>query len=297
MPHPESKYIFVITTAVLAIVVLLVTTLTPPMTTLLPSTNTQTSTLSPKPQSSRTSLLMTPREASVTAQATKAVTLAKVQILTYHYVEVNPNPKDRLRTGLAVTPSNFGDQLDYLDQQQITPITLSDYYNILDGKLKTPVHPVILTFDDGYADFFANAYPLLLKHHFKAVSFIITGSIGKSNYMTWDQIKEIQQSGLIEFEDHTVTHPDLRRLSYKAIYDEFYNSKVALETQTGSKVEYVAYPYGYFNDTALKAAQAVGFVGGVSTRGGIAAGKSRTLPRDNVNGYTTMQRFEQIVGK
>ena len=85
-----------------------------------------------------------------------------VPILMYHYISVNPHaPGDPLRTRLSVPPAQFAQQLAYLHRAQYTTITLDNLVDALEMRTSLPPKPVILTFDDGYADFFTNAYPLL----------------------------------------------------------------------------------------------------------------------------------------
>ncbi len=85
-----------------------------------------------------------------------------VPILMYHYISANPHaPGDPLRTRLSVSPAQFAQQLAYLHLAGYTTITLDDLVDALYMRSSLPPKPVILTFDDGYADFFTNAYPLL----------------------------------------------------------------------------------------------------------------------------------------
>ena len=77
-----------------------------------------------------------------------------------------------------------------------------------------PEKPVIITFDDGYADNYENAYPILKKYGFKATIFLIYDFTNTyPNYLTWDQIAEMKESGLIRFESHTMTHANLAELT------------------------------------------------------------------------------------
>ena len=76
-----------------------------------------------------------------------------------------------------------------------------------------PEKPVILTFDDGYVDNYKNAYPILEKYNLKGTIFLISDFVGTyPNYMTWAQVDEMQQSGLIDFESHTLSHPELDKI-------------------------------------------------------------------------------------
>src|SRR5262245_20632003 len=102
-----------------------------------------------------------------------------VPILMYHYISANPRaPADPLRTRLSVPPAQFAQQLAYLHRAGYTTITLDDLVDALHLHATLPSKPVILTFDDGYQDFYTNAYPLLRRYRDKATIYIITRNVG-----------------------------------------------------------------------------------------------------------------------
>src|SRR5712691_6957851 len=96
-------------------------------------------------------------------------TSINVPILTYHYIRVNPDRYDRMGFALSVTPSDFAAQTDWLAQNGYHTITTEDLYTYLNGYGGLPSKPVILTFDDGYADFYTTALPILRSHGFVGV--------------------------------------------------------------------------------------------------------------------------------
>lgn len=215
----------------------------------------------------------------------------RVPILTYHFIAANPNPKDRARDALSVPPDKFEAQMEYLAQNNYTPITLDTLYGIYNGQTSAPAKPVVLTFDDGYIDFYTNAFPILKKFNFHAVSFIATGLVGGSYYMNWDQIKEIASSGLVTFEAHSVNHVNLMSLSYAKALKELQDSKNILYSQTGYPVNFIAYPYGTSNATVQRATKAAGYVGGVGTWFGKASAPGINLPRIKISGYMSLATF------
>ena len=223
-------------------------------------------------------------------QSVKAASIS-VPILTYHYVANNPNPKDTQRDALSVPPAKFESQMDYLSKNGYTPITLDTLYGIFNKKATSPNKPVILTFDDGYVDFYTNVYPILKRFNFHAVSFISTGLIGGGYYMNWSQIKEIQSSKLVTFEDHTVTHANLVSLSSSAALKQMVDSKNILQSQTGYPVNFIAYPYGTSNASVQQAARQAGFVGGLGTWFGKASEGGMNMPRIKVSGYWSIKEF------
>jgi len=213
----------------------------------------------------------------------------------YHYVGNNPNPADRQRDILSITPDKLEEQLTWLSKNGYTPITLDTLYGLF-GKKEMISKPIVLTFDDGYIDFYINAYQILKKYNFHAISFIPTGLIGTSYYMSWDQIREINNSGLISFQAHTVNHLNLPSLSYSDKLYQLVTSKKTLEQQLGTSVNFIAYPYGASDPDVWRAALSSGFVGGVGTWYGKASGPGINMPRIRIAGNITLQEFIQKVG-
>lgn len=214
-----------------------------------------------------------------------------VPILYYHYVANNPNIKDKQRDALSISPDKFEAQLDYLNKNGYTTISLDTLYGIYGGQVNAPAKPVILTFDDGYDNFYTIAYPILRKYNIHAVSFIPTGLIGTGYYMNWNQIKEIQSSGLVTFEGHSITHPNLVSLGTKELERQLAESKNTIQSQTGYPVNFIAYPYGTSNTTVQAAAKKVGYIGGLGTWFGKAGGPAMNMPRIRVSGYWTLKEF------
>ncbi len=223
---------------------------------------------------------------------TPTLTLAiNIPVLTYHYIANNPNPKDRQRDALSISPDKFEAQMDYLSKNGFTPITLDNLYGIFNKLSSAPAKPVVLTFDDGYDNFYTIAFPILKRFNFHAVAFIPTGLIGGSYYMSWNQIKEIAQSGLVHFEGHSVSHANLTSLKYDALLKQLADSKNMLESQTGYHVNFVAYPYGSTNGFVQAAARKAGYAGGVGTWYGKASGGSMNMPRIKVSGFWSIKEF------
>lgn len=217
--------------------------------------------------------------------------LVGIPILTYHYIGNNPNPQDKARDSLEVPPDKFESQMEYLSSNGYTPVSLDTLYAIFNKQTTAPRKPIVLTFDDGYIDFYTTAYPILRRFNFHAVSFIATGLIGGSYYMNWNQIKEIQSSLLVTFEAHTVTHANLVSLSNAAALKQMQDSKNVLSAQTGYPVNFIAYPYGITNSLVQSAAQAAGFLGGLGTWYGKASGIGMNMPRIKVSGFWSIKEF------
>jgi peptidoglycan/xylan/chitin deacetylase (PgdA/CDA1 family) len=190
-----------------------------------------------------------------------------VPILTYHYIRVNPDRNDRLGFALSVTPGDFAAQMDWLAQNGYHTITTEDLYTYLNKYGGLPSKPVILTFDDGYADFYTTALPILRSHGFVAVSYVVSGFVGWPGYMTSAQIREADRSGM-EIGSHTVNHPNLANMSAAAVWSQLTQSKLFLEQVLGHPVLSFCYPSGKYTSAVASAVAAAGFHDATTTRYG-----------------------------
>jgi peptidoglycan/xylan/chitin deacetylase (PgdA/CDA1 family) len=208
-------------------------------------------------------------------------------ILTYHSIAEGDSP-------LKISPTLFAQQMDWLVASQnvinVAPLSdLADAWGHLD---RLAPRTVILTFDDGYADFYTHAAPVLLKHKLPATVFLPTSFVGRSNawpgqpawvkeepLMNWQQIRELAEAGT-DFGSHTVSHPDLTALSPEQVERELAESKQEIEQRTGRKVEHFCYPYGKWN-AAVREAIARHFRAACSTIAGTVRDTDdhRLLPR------------------
>ena len=191
----------------------------------------------------------------------------RVPILMYHYIRVNPVPYDRLGFNLSVTPTDFAAQMDWLARNGYHPITFTELHGYLNGQQGLPSRPVILTFDDGYADFYTTALPILRAHDFNAVAYVVSGFIGRPGYMTAAQVVEADRSG-VEIGAHTVDHADLVKQSPDGLHYQLTASKAALEQLLGHSVLSLCYPSGRFNPTVAAAAENAGYSDATTTRWG-----------------------------
>ena len=113
-----------------------------------------------------------------------------------------------------------------------------------DNLFTLPKKPVLITFDDGWQDNYTNAYKILKKKNVKANIFIAYNYIGQKNCLTWEQIFEMKNSGLISFGSHTVNHVNLTKLKDDEIKTELTQSKKLLEEKLLQEINCFAYPKG-----------------------------------------------------
>jgi len=197
-----------------------------------------------------------------TAQPAAASSKVVSHILMYHYIRDGVDPKkDPIGYGLSVTPQQFEAQLAALSAAGYTGLTMSQY-----SAGQATAKSVMLTFDDGYEDFYTTAWPLLKKYHFTATAYIISGKIG-GNYMTWDQLRELHAAG-IEIGAHTVNHIDLSKASEAVQHSEIFNSKQTIEAQVGAPVVSFCYPSGKYTATTEALVKQAGYTSATTTHPG-----------------------------
>ncbi len=165
----------------------------------------------------------------------------KVLILNYHKI-------DNTFISLAIRPDDFDTQMKYLSENGYHTISPDELYDSLAGTGELPDNPVMITFDDGYEDNYANAYPILKKYGFKATIFVVTSFLDKNKkgYMSWDQAREMDANG-ISIQSHTVDHKSMTDLTDDQLRMELVDSKKKAEKELGHPVNYMAYPTGTYN--------------------------------------------------
>lgn len=169
----------------------------------------------------------------------------RLPILMYHHIDIAVNRQDNLK--LYVDPQLFEKEMEYLAENGYVTVTLDDLTNTLRKEKPLPGRSVILTFDDGYEDFYTKAFPILKKYKLKATVFVITGMIGKLDYLNIEMLKKMTKSRLISIGSHTTTHPDLTKLESQKLISELTESKKFLENKLQICVNSFAYPYGKYN--------------------------------------------------
>lgn len=185
-----------------------------------------------------------------------------MQILTYHKI----GPQFDLGVNHQ-SPNQFYAQLKTLAEAGFSAVSLKQLSRLqpsLDDK------KFAITFDDGYENIYACAFPVLLELGFTATVFMVTGFAGKYNswdfnfgrkgfkHLTWEQIGEMAKYG-ISFGSHTVNHQDLSKLDRKYVEYELKISKETLEDKLGQEVKYLSYPFGKYNPLIQEMTQKAGY--------------------------------------
>lgn len=193
----------------------------------------------------------------------------RVPILLYHYVEYVQDQGDTIRKSLNIVPYTFDQEVKTLKDAGYTFITMSDLADALDNKINISSKSAVLTFDDGYRDFYTDVFPILKKYQVKAVAYVVPNFLDKPNNLTTWQLQEIAKSGLVEIGAHTMDHSYLHGLHADTVKFEVEQSKKYLERKLGIRVVSFAYPYGAFDNSAIDIVKKAGFKSAVTTIPGI----------------------------
>ncbi len=226
-----------------------------------------------------------------------------IPILMYHSISHSANPKFKQ---FAVPPAQFAEQMVYLSTHGYTPLTVTQ---LVTGAVEhLPEKPVVLTFDDGMADFFTDALPVLTRHNFPATLYITTAFVGGTcdwlrregesarRMMTWKEIVLAHMAG-IECGAHSHTHLQLDMLSLPQAQHEILTSKHMLEEHLGQNVPSFAYPYGYYTPSLQRVVQAIGFTSACAVKHAmhIADTQPFALPRLMVKPSTSLEDFAALL--
>jgi peptidoglycan/xylan/chitin deacetylase (PgdA/CDA1 family) len=178
---------------------------------------------------------------------TAAQILAKkeVPVLCYHRLE------DGRKGEITIKPSTFEAHMKILADSGYHSISPTQLYNYLVYNKELPQKPIIITFDDSRVEHYTVAAPILEKHGFKGVFFIMTITYNKKNYMSKDQIAELAKRGHT-IGLHTWDHTMVTKYADADWIKEVATPKKGLEKIVGMPVEYFAYPYGIENHKATE---------------------------------------------
>jgi peptidoglycan/xylan/chitin deacetylase (PgdA/CDA1 family) len=218
-------------------------------------------------------------------------TIFTVPILVYHHIGSH-------RGIYYVSNTRFDQELSYLIESDYHAISMANYADFLEKGTALPDKPVILTFDDGYADAYTTVYPLLKAYHLTGTFYIITGKVGQPGYLTWDQIKEMAANGM-EIGAHTITHPYLTKLHLLSAFWQIWGSRLDLERHLGKPVTTFAYPYNDHNRVTNLLARLAGYSTAciVDFHTGDSERDYFTMPRYSVTSGESINVFRLVVNR
>ncbi|MBN1965326.1 MAG: polysaccharide deacetylase family protein [Anaerolineae bacterium] len=221
-----------------------------------------------------------------------------IPVLMYHYISVPPGDADVYRRDLSVTPDDFRAQMRFLAEHDYSVVSLYDVNLALRWGAPLPPNPVVLTFDDGYQDAYAAAYPILQEFGVTGTFFVITARLdeGHPDYLTWAQAREMALAGM-DIESHTKDHVNLQGRDWDFLYYEVQGSIESIEAHTGFRSRMFCYPAGRWDESVLAVLEELGVWLAVTTEGGIdhTTDQMLLLRRVRVSGDADLGTFAALL--
>jgi peptidoglycan/xylan/chitin deacetylase (PgdA/CDA1 family) len=215
------------------------------------------------------------------------------QILMYHYIRNIDQGSDPLGYELSLAPELFEAQMVWLHEQGYRTMRMDAVAHCITTGT-CPSRAVALTFDDGYADAFTTALPVLQRYGFTATFYIISGMVGQPGYMSWEQLVALRDAGM-EIGAHTIDHYDLTTLDPAESERQIVQSKTDLEHGLGISIASFCYPTGLYNWSVAEQARAAGYLSATTTRWDDDYNDLMALPRRRISGGMGADSIAAIV--
>ena len=140
-------------------------------------------------------------------------------------------------------------------------ITYEDLQKFKNNEIKLKKNSCILTFDDGFKGVYENAYPIAKKYNIPFTAFVITQNMNTPNVITWEQAKEMQESGLVTIASHSIEHPDFSKLGVEEALENINTSYNIIEENLGKQnIKIFTYPYGLYTEEQIEELNKQGYI-------------------------------------
>ncbi|MCF8363556.1 MAG: polysaccharide deacetylase family protein [Prolixibacteraceae bacterium] len=193
-----------------------------------------------------------------------------------------------------ITLPEFENHLKYLKQNNFNVVTLGEAVSIVKEEKQVDHKTVVLSVDDGYKTFYENAMPLLRKYGFTATLFINTNMVGNKDFMTWDEIREVENEG-IEIGNHSHEHAYFVEQDIKEFEDDLKLSQRIFKEELGHVPGLYSYPYGEYTQDMIDLLHEYGLEAAAAQNSGVISEYSdlMALPRFPVAGsFASFQQFK-----
>ncbi len=186
----------------------------------------------------------------VTADALTIMSRKEIPVLCYHNIrDHRPGERESIKV-YTVEPHAFRAQMKMLADSGYKTITPDEYYAYLTQGAAIPAKPVMISFDDTDEEQYSIGAKEMEKYGFRGVYFIMTISIGRPRYMSKEQIKDLSDKGHV-IATHTWDHHKVTEYTEADWEKQLTESKKKLETITGKKIRYFAYPFGLWKPAVI----------------------------------------------
>ena len=230
---------------------------------------------------------------------------AGVPVLIYHDIATD----GRAPGETVIALERFEEQMRYLAAEGYRTLSIDELVATMRGERAAPPKAVVLTFDDGWKSAL-NAVPILERYRMKASFWIITGAGIGIDYLEWSDIEQLARNPLFQIESHTVTHPwdpkdnlvtwlggSVPGRDSAAVRAELVDSKAALEGRLGRRVDYLAWPVGWFTEEMVQMAKEAGYRAVLTAEDGVNAPGDDVfhIRRVFVDGACDMASFRRLL--
>lgn len=227
-----------------------------------------------------------------------------VTVLIYHRFDESRYPTTN------VSAERFREQLAYLLLHNYKVISLADLVSAIEHRTPLPDRAVVITIDDGYRSVYEKAWPILKSFGYPFTVFLYVKGVesGSQAYMSWDQVREMQEQGG-DFQDHSYSHnrmadrpKGLDEAGYRAwLRDDLAKGARILEQQLGHRAKFLSIPYGEYNTIVQEEAGKLGYAALLSQDPGSISLETdlNSIPREPIlgNEWSTMKHFEEVLNR
>lgn len=211
----------------------------------------------------------------------------KIPILLYHHITTGKS--DRKDFYMCTTTEQFKKQISGLQKLGYTFITYDDLIKYNNNELALPEYVVLITFDDGYLDNYENAFPIIKELNIPVSLFVIDNCVGAPDYFTWQQAKEMENSGLVDIYTHGKEHIAYGEESAETVANYISYAHSNLEKELGhTTTKIFAYPYGSCSESSITTLTDMGFIQNLI---GEQNNSSNTLDLNRLNRIFAKQNY------
>tara|TARA_B100001057_G_scaffold82153_1_gene77676 strand:- start:2398 stop:3450 length:1053 start_codon:yes stop_codon:yes gene_type:complete len=208
--------------------------------------------------------------------------------LMYHRFEENKYPSTNIKL------KDFKEHIKIIEKNNISFINPDNFENELKNKNQ---RKILLTIDDGFSSFYENAWPILKEKKIPFILFVSTREVGSSNYMTWGQIKELNEENFVEIGNHSHTHEYLVEEDYEIIKKDIEKSILIFKEKLGKNSKFFSYPFGEYSLEFKDIIKSLGFKYAFGQHSGVIDQTKDfyELPRFPINEkYGEVKRFDSL---
>ena len=207
----------------------------------------------------------------------------------YHRFDENKYPSTNIKI------EDFKKQLDIIEKQNIHFVNPKNFeYELVSNKIK---RKILLTIDDAFLSFYDNAWPILKEKKIPFILFVSTREVGSFNYMTWEQIKELQKNNFVEIGNHSHSHEYLVDEASSLIKDDIIKSIKIFENNLGKNSDFFSYPFGEYSIDFKNIIKSLNFKYAFGQHSGVLDNTKDffELPRFPINEkYGDLKRFKTL---